>query len=134
MTHGPHGAFDVTEVERATGASRRSLHTWDRAGVVSPSIPATAGSAPERRYAFQDVVVVGIVQWMRQVGLPLRLVRRVTDGIRTAALPDRWLVIGPGWPLQIAVDVQAVRQHVEDQLYGTEAAPQAVPARKEPWH
>jgi DNA-binding transcriptional MerR regulator len=67
----------VGELAEAAGLTVRTLHHYDRLGLVSPSTRTGSG---HRRYTEQDVVRLYQVLALRQLGLPLEAIGEVLAG------------------------------------------------------
>lgn len=78
------GPWRIGELAERTGLSVRTLHHYDRIGLVPPSHRTASG---HRRYTAHDVARLHTVLALRDLGLPLAEVRDVIDtdvaGIRT---------------------------------------------------
>jgi DNA-binding transcriptional MerR regulator len=80
--------YSVSDIERLTGVSRKTLHAWDRTGFLSPSVQSARGTGSRRLYSFQDVVAIRVVSQLRAAGVSLQALRRVVDRVRVLAQRD----------------------------------------------
>src|SRR5260370_39806820 len=72
-------AMKVGELARRTGISVRTLHYYDEIGLLAPSQHSEAG---HRLYSALDVVRLGQIRSLRQLGLSLEEVRDCLDPLK----------------------------------------------------
>lgn len=77
QSNDPRNCFTTAQAVRATGLSQRQLDTWDKAGVVSPSVRAAVGSGSERRYSAEDLLALLVAGRLRELGWGLRAIAPV---------------------------------------------------------
>lgn len=76
-------AYGVGEVERLTGISRITLHVWDRSGFISPSVASGGGgTGNRRRYSFPDIIALRVARRLRDQGISLQALRKVSKYLR----------------------------------------------------
>ena len=68
-------SFDVKEVARIVGASRRRIEYWDKTGLLHPSIKAAGGKGSPSLYSVQDIIDLKIILRLRQSPIPLQRIR-----------------------------------------------------------
>jgi len=68
--------WTVGELARATGLTVRTLHHYDRIGLLRPSARSRAGY---RLYGDQDVARLQQIRSLRQLGFPLEQIRELLD-------------------------------------------------------
>jgi len=90
--------FKSSEAARLAGVSLRQLDHWDRAGLVRPSLAEAAGRGSARFYSFRDVVLLAAAARLREVGLPLKVIRKVVrvlaaQGQLEDPETELWLVV-----------------------------------------
>jgi len=69
--------WKVGELARATGLTVRTLHHYDRIGLLRPSARSSAGY---RLYGARDVARLQQIRSLRQLGLTLDQIRELLDG------------------------------------------------------
>ena len=67
-------AMTIGEVARLSGVSVRTLHHYDRIGLLSP---AQASSAGYRLYVRPELERLQQILFYREIGLPLARIKRV---------------------------------------------------------
>jgi DNA-binding transcriptional MerR regulator len=68
-------AYNAAEVRRITDVTQRCLDYWEDRGIISPSIQKARGKGTERRYSFDDLVRITVVNRLRATGLSLQKIR-----------------------------------------------------------
>jgi DNA-binding transcriptional MerR regulator len=68
-------SFDVKEVARIVGASRRRLEYWDKTGLLSPSLRTVSAKGSPSVYSVQDIIDLKIILRLRQSPIPLQRIR-----------------------------------------------------------
>jgi uncharacterized protein (DUF433 family) len=77
-------------IERAAsviGVSVQKLASWERIGLVEPSVRARLGGRRVRIYGFSELVELRIVDELIKRGQPVRLVRRIVEAHRSSTIP-----------------------------------------------
>jgi len=85
----PDDLIGVT-VERAAsiiGVSVQKLATWERIGLVEPSVRAKVAARHVRIYGLSELVELRIVDELIKRGQPVRLVRRIVEAHRSSTIP-----------------------------------------------
>jgi DNA-binding transcriptional MerR regulator len=62
--------------------SLRQIRYWDSTGLVRPSVQAARGRGSRRLYSFEDLLELRVIFRLRNAGLSLQKVRKVTDYLR----------------------------------------------------
>ncbi len=76
-------AYGVGEVEKLSGISRITLHVWDRSGFIRPTVVGGgAGTGNRRKYSFSDIVALRVAKRLRDDGISLQALRRVSKYLR----------------------------------------------------
>ncbi len=76
-------AYGIGEVARLTGVSRITLHVWDRSGFLAPTMTRGGnGTGNRRKYSFADVVAVRMARALREEGISLQALRKVSKYLR----------------------------------------------------
>jgi DNA-binding transcriptional MerR regulator len=76
-------AYGVGEVEKLSGISRITLHVWDRSGFICPTVVGGgAGTGNRRKYSFSDIVALRVAKRLRDDGISLQALRRVSKYLR----------------------------------------------------
>lgn len=73
---------------RLTGISYRQLDYWARNDVVRPSIAEARGSGSQRRYSYEDVVLVAVVANLSGAGVSLVSARLGVEALRRSGSED----------------------------------------------
>ena len=68
-------SFNVQEVARIVGASRRRLEYWDKTGLIHPSLKAVSEKGSPALYSVQDIIDIKIILRLLQSSLPLQRIR-----------------------------------------------------------
>lgn len=69
-------SFDVKEVARIVGASRRRLDYWNKTGLLIPSLQGINDKgSPALYYSVQDIIDLKIILRLRQSSIPLQRIR-----------------------------------------------------------
>lgn len=91
-----HGiSFRGPAVCRLTGITYRQLDYWARIDFIRPSIANANGSGTQRRYSYDDVVLLSVVAHLRDAGVELDTLRAVMDSLRWRLTPSHTaLVLG----------------------------------------
>lgn len=77
-------------VERAAsivGVSVQKLATWERIGLVEPSVHARVAARHVRIYGLAELVDLRIVDELTKRGQPVRVVRRIVEAHRSSTIP-----------------------------------------------
>ena len=69
--------FTTGEAARYASVPHRTVDSWAKTGIVTPSVADTSGSGITRLYTFGDVVALRCVRELRNLGLPLDVIRAV---------------------------------------------------------
>lgn len=75
-------SFRAVEISRLVGISYRRLDYWDRTGLVTPSISEANGSGTQRRYSYEDVVLLSVVVHLLDGGVSLATTRAAIAALR----------------------------------------------------
>jgi DNA-binding transcriptional MerR regulator len=76
-------AYGVGDVEKLSGISRITLHVWDRTGFISPTVTGGGvGTGNRRKYSFSDIVALRVAKRLRNEGISLQALRRVSKYLR----------------------------------------------------
>ena len=67
--------FDVKEVARIVGASRRRLDYWNKTGLLTPSLKGVGDKGSPSVYSVQDIIDLKIILRLRQSSIPLQRIR-----------------------------------------------------------
>ncbi len=104
--------WKVGEVARRTGLTVRTLHHYDRLGLLSPSARSPAAY---RLYTAEDLARLQQIQSLRQLGLPLAEIRTCLErrGFSPAAIVQRHLRKMKEWMAQQRVLVQRLEALAE---------------------
>jgi DNA-binding transcriptional MerR regulator len=81
--------YPTVEVARITGVNRKTLHFWDRSGLIGPSLATAKGSGTRRLYSFQDIVAVWIIHKLRLSGISLQGIRQVVQVLRNRSQSEQ---------------------------------------------
>ena len=69
-------SFNVKEVARIVGASRRRLDYWNKTGLLIPSLKGISDKgSPALYYSVQDIIDLKIILRLRQSSIPLQRIR-----------------------------------------------------------
>jgi len=68
-------SFNVQEVARIVGASRRRLEYWDKTGLIHPSLKTVSEKGSPALYSVQDIIDIKIILRLLQSSLPLQRIR-----------------------------------------------------------
>jgi DNA-binding transcriptional MerR regulator len=69
-------SFNVREVARIVGASRRRLDYWNKTGLLTPSLKGINDKgSPALYYSVQDIIDLKIILRLRQSSIPLQRIR-----------------------------------------------------------
>jgi DNA-binding transcriptional MerR regulator len=76
-------AFSAPRVMRLTGLTKRRLQYWDEKAFVSPSLTVRPGRGGRRLYDFRDLVALRVAAQLRDEGVSLQRIRKVTEHLRS---------------------------------------------------
>ena len=68
-------SFDVKEVARIVGASRRRLDYWNKTGLLIPSLKTVSEKGSPSVYSVQDIIDLKIILRLRQSSISLQRIR-----------------------------------------------------------
>jgi DNA-binding transcriptional MerR regulator len=68
-------SFDVKEVARIVGASRRRLDYWNKTGLLIPSLKTVSEKDSPSVYSVQDIIDIKIILRLRQSSISLQRIR-----------------------------------------------------------
>jgi DNA-binding transcriptional MerR regulator len=80
-------SFDVKEVARITGASRRRLDYWNKTGLLSPGLNVISGTITTHQYSVDDIIDIKIILKLLQSSIPLQRIRTGFRYIRERQQP-----------------------------------------------
>ena len=69
------------EVCKITGISYRQLDHWTSTGLINASIRNIKGSGFQRLYSFNDIVLVKLVNKLRDAGISLQKIRVALENV-----------------------------------------------------
>lgn len=76
-------SYGAGKVERMTGISRITLHSWDRSGFFTPAVASGGkGTGVRRKYSFADIVALRVVKKLRDGGMSLGALKKVAAKVR----------------------------------------------------
>jgi DNA-binding transcriptional MerR regulator len=88
--------FKTRQVVQATGVNQKTLHYWDRTGLISPSVQSGHGRGSRKIYSFRDLVAVHAARRLRRAGYSGRILRNVIAHLRRRADVARTYLIADG--------------------------------------
>ena len=68
-------SFNVKEVARIVGASRRRLDYWNKTGLLIPSLKTVSEKGSPSVYSVQDIIDIKIILRLRQSSISLQRIR-----------------------------------------------------------
>lgn len=86
-------AYNVHVAVRVAGLTLRQVRYWDHVGLLKPSVQAARGRGSRRLYSFDDLVELRIIAQLRNSGISLQRIAKVTRFVRRS-------FVGRGKPLQ----------------------------------
>lgn len=76
-------SYGAGKVEKMTGISRITLHSWDSSGFFKPALaPGGKGTGIRRKYSFADLVALRVLKRLRDGGMSLRSLKKVAVKVR----------------------------------------------------
>ena len=75
-------AFNTNFVASLTDTSVAMLNSWDKKGIVSPSILKSSGRGSIRLYSFKDIVEIKTVAYLRQSKISLKQIKNAIDYLK----------------------------------------------------
>lgn len=93
-------AYKTRVVVAATGVNEKTLHYWDKIGLVRPSVQRGSGRGSRKLYSFRDVVAVAAALRLKRAGLDGDGLRRLVGYVkRRAGIKDirrEWVAAAGG--------------------------------------
>ncbi|OGI02918.1 MAG: hypothetical protein A2Y25_09905 [Candidatus Melainabacteria bacterium GWF2_37_15] len=75
-------AFNTKFVSSLTGASVSQLNSWDKSGLVKPSIVQSEGRGSIRLYSFEDIIEVKTIIYLRQTKVSMKKIKTAIEYLK----------------------------------------------------
>jgi DNA-binding transcriptional MerR regulator len=80
--HWEEMGYSGPQVCSIVGISYRQLDYWARTDLLRPSLADAAGSGPQRRYSYRDLVALKVIKSLLDGGVSLQTARKAIDYLR----------------------------------------------------
>jgi DNA-binding transcriptional MerR regulator len=103
----------LPQVAEAADVEYRTLHTWVKRGLLTPSFSASTGAGRPNLFSFQDTLKARILGHLRSAGIDLEMLERTAEGLKkvpelesadTILVNGRLTVLKGGDDLDAAID------------------------------
>jgi DNA-binding transcriptional MerR regulator len=83
--------YTPSQVSKLVGLPLRTLDSWDRSGLIKPSLRQSRGRGGVREYHFNDLIALKIAVKLRTKGISIQSVRKIMDYLNQRYRNDFYL-------------------------------------------
>lgn len=81
-------AFTTSDINSIYGFTQRQLDSWDRSGIIKPSIRPSRGKGSQRLYSFEDLLAFRFIKRLQDAGWHIRTIKTAIQNLQEI-LPDK---------------------------------------------